>query len=528
MVIDSEPTLPSTPPRTRQSEAASFFNSLGMMLIPGSWPGSQNNNDNNNDGTSNPNGVALSTPKPGGSLLSRLNPFQRANQLAAQSGSNLFRRPPVRPPLFRLPPSADGVNPTTPSEGPNSPHLVPVPPVIPTPIVIPSSPPEEMFTPSRIPPRTITRSIRGSFRRPVRGLDPPPRPPTWSARPIPFPIAPGAPTHPNIISLLTDESISLPGDPSTNPLSPNEKKVSEVSDEGEERLRLIERLRILEEQEREAKLEKERRRAAAKLAKAAEDARLAELNALGLRKPNAPLITPLSRNWDQKARRTPDNGSVNVPGPEGTDVSSFDFAKMVPDTAWLNDNIIQAVLASLSRAINDAAGVTIKKNTPKCVCLSPLFWVWLCKNGANGSERRFKRTWGVTRENFLDVDTFLFPINHGNHWTVVIIRPTRRTISYVDSFQSAGRRHLTIAYDFVRDFLGDKYDANSWSTVTYRVPSQTNSWDCGMFVITNCIYIALGLDPNNYSQDEMPLMRRRMAAMLLNGGFTGDFDIRSL
>ena len=78
-------------------------------------------------------------------------------------------------------------------------------------------------------------------------------------------------------------------------------------------------------------------------------------------------------------------------------------------------------------------------------------------------------TWGVTPKNFLDIETFILAINHGSHWMVVIICPSRRTVAYVDSFRSSGPTHLPTAWNFLRDFLGARSKASEWKTITYNV-----------------------------------------------------------
>ena len=356
--------------------------------------------------------------------------------------------------------------------------------------------------------------------------------------------APGPPHFRSTGELFNrEEEISLPGLPDAS-LSPNARKAVQLDHEREVRVRRAEETRLEREKKvREAEERAERARLDAealeiKLNAAIEAARVTkERNAAArqrqevsqhdrphrLRQPARPLITPLSREWTDKAL-----GSVaielaiDVPNPEGTPLTKHDFAKLVPANAWLNDNIIQAILASLAHYINDSAGVVFKKDPPKCVALSPLYWKYILQHGGKGSHRRLSRTWGLTKENFLQVDTLLLPINHGNHWTVIVARPSSRTLAYVDSFGGDAHAHLQTAMNF----LGDVRE--EWRTVKYDVPRQTNSYDCGMFVVTNSIYLALGLDPNTYTQEEMPLMRRRMAAMLLHGGFRGEFDLAGL
>ena len=246
-----------------------------------------------------------------------------------------------------------------------------------------------------------------------------------------------------------------------------------------------------------------------------------------LRQPTKNFIAPLSAEWDAKVDQSTRSGfEVNVPNPEGVLLSAHDFKTLIPPSAWLNDNIIQGALAYLAHHINDSAGVVFKRDPPKCIALSPLFWNYL--QTGNTFTRRLSRTWGLTPRNFLSVDTILLPINHGNHWTVVVVCPSARTVAYVDSFHGRGQEHLETAFRFIQTVVGEAFVAEEWRTLVHNVPRQTNSYDCGVFVIANSVFLALGLDPSVYSQAEMPLFRRLVAAVLVSGGFRGEFDLAGL
>ncbi|KAK7755885.1 hypothetical protein SLS62_002172 [Diatrype stigma] len=516
MDIDSDPALPNTPP------------SPNIMSMPGAWPlGPDDRDEDDYANVATPsvkrmdswislftrgyfnvfNRTLTHTQADGGPQTSkrvRISPFERPGHSAS-----LFRRslasPPTRPlRYYGIPPSS-----TARPDGSQQRPLLSQALLRDTSAIQPSS--------------TITPE--GSQQRPFLVQTPPRDTPATV-------LPPGDPKYTNLGDLLNrEEEITLPGSV-PKALSPSSKKVDELGEQKTERINIEEKIRVAKERVRQnaerERIAEERLRAAKEHARAVEEFRRTELNLLGLRKPKATLITPLSSEWDHKARATVKSGKAQVPNPEGTEVTPHDFGTLVPESAWLNDNIIQAVVALLAQGINNSSGVVLKKDAPKCVGFSPLFWQHITEKGPKGVERRLKRTWGVTPENFLQIDTFLFPINLGNHWTLMAIRPSLRTMAYVDSFRSAGMNHLNTAKAFLASFLGDKYDKDEWNTVKYRVPQQTNSYDCGMFVITNAIYLALGLDPSEYKQSDMPLMRRRMAAMLLNGGFTGDFSLASL
>ncbi|KAI2626853.1 hypothetical protein GGS21DRAFT_493162 [Xylaria nigripes] len=260
------------------------------------------------------------------------------------------------------------------------------------------------------------------------------------------------------------------------------------------------------------------------------DVQNAALKRLGLRRPKSALISNTSPHWVNKAWHAPQNGKFNPQGvhSDAVELQPRDFAKLVPETAWLNDDCVHSTLCCLAAYVNKKAGVRFKADAPKCVAISSLYWTAFCGDYKKLYPRPFSRKWGMTPENFLNIDTVLIPVNWGAHWTLIAIRPSRRTISYLDSFHKSNEAQLRHAYKWLELFLGNKFVASEWKTQEVSVPRQTNAWDCGVFVITNAMCLALGINPMCYTEGNMPAQRLRIAAMLLNGGFHGEFDLSHL
>ncbi|KAK7979731.1 hypothetical protein PG989_012188 [Apiospora arundinis] len=302
-------------------------------------------------------------------------------------------------------------------------------------------------------------------------------------------------------------------------LRPDDGKIKELLSQQEERKR-IEREKIAAE---EKAREEERLRLEAEKWNA-------QLRGLGLRKAKRKWITELSEEWEQRVDDSMRKSNVTCAPPEAVTMTPRDFNRMIPAGQWLNDSCVQAALTELATAVNKSAGRVLKQDTPKCVALGTFFWTTLRDKGPENKERMMKRTWGMTPLNFLDIDTIIMPINESSHWTFILIRPKRREVAYVDSFGSSGVHKLQKALGFIEVFLGPaRWNPKEWKVLKdLHVPAQHNSWDCGVFVITNSIYIALGLDPNTYNEADLILQRRKIAAVLLNGGFKGDFDLGDL
>ncbi|OAA59680.1 ulp1 protease family protein [Niveomyces insectorum RCEF 264] len=301
-------------------------------------------------------------------------------------------------------------------------------------------------------------------------------------------------------------------------------------------MRTVRRLRISAAKAEELRLLAEHKRAtqeAARLKREAELRRKEEerlrkeederRKSAGLRPPARQVIGALSAAW---------HPSKDVAkSPEGTALKSKDFRTVVPKSEWLNDEIVNGFLLHLANYVNGRAGITNPKTqTPRCHAFTSFFWKALSTKGAAGTERWMKRV-GVTRANFLQIETLFVPICEHSHWTLVVVRPQRATVTHMDSLGSrgAGRRAVTdVVLRWVRDVLQERYVEGAWRVQHYDSPRQTNGWDCGVHTVTNALFVALGLDPSFYGAVEMPLQRDRIAATLLNGGFSGDLDLAGL
>ncbi|KZZ94880.1 sentrin/SUMO-specific protease [Moelleriella libera RCEF 2490] len=249
----------------------------------------------------------------------------------------------------------------------------------------------------------------------------------------------------------------------------------------------------------------------------------------GLRPPAHPLIIPLSAEWHRRAHATLCAAATTTLATtaEGVDLKRHDFAKVVPPTEWLNDEIVNGSLNWLDQSINLSAGVKdCKKQTRKCLAFSSFFFKRLQEQGVSRTQRTLRR-FGVEKRNILDVDTILFPICEQSHWTLLVVRPSKRTIAHMDSLNPRGsQRYINIGMAWLKEMLEEQYQEAEWHIVQHDAPLQTNGYDCGVHTITNGMCIALGLNPVDcYSSDDMPHQRLRLACMLLNGGFKGEFDL---
>ena len=110
---------------------------------------------------------------------------------------------------------------------------------------------------------------------------------------------------------------------------------------------------------------------------------------------------------------------------------------------------------------------------------------------------------------FFNTNSFFFPINrHNSHWTLVHIDMVGRTISYYDSMngQSDAENYCPMFRRWLCD-AADKRDAPlnlvalGWRDTCAVCPKQTNSYDCGVYVIKGIEQLSKGLTLKHYEQD---------------------------
>lgn len=108
------------------------------------------------------------------------------------------------------------------------------------------------------------------------------------------------------------------------------------------------------------------------------------------------------------------------------------------------------------------------------------------------------------------------------HWTVAVIFMQSKEVMYLDSFGDAGEDVLAALLKYVQDETADKlhteFDRSAWKVRAPpdRLPSQSNGFDCGVFL---CMFVdhLLAQRPFKFSQADAPAYRRYIAHSILSG-----------
>lgn len=252
---------------------------------------------------------------------------------------------------------------------------------------------------------------------------------------------------------------------------------------------------------------------------------------LGRRDPLKDLVQPLNSKWEAIVNDTKlaHRDKTITKSLEGTELRHKDFATLLGQCAWLNDEIINTYIEWVVVAANEAAAREAKawgdppSTVPKFIAHNSFFFMNLKKKGPQSTDRLMKRK-KAEGVKLLQADTVFVPICQGSHWTIGVVRPYAKTIEYFDSMGGSSSEFIRQMREWLKHQLGPAYNEKEWTTPRTSCAIQTNGYDCGVFVCTNAFCVASGIKTSCYVQEDMTLQRKCIAAILINRGFSGDFQ----
>ena len=277
--------------------------------------------------------------------------------------------------------------------------------------------------------------------------------------------------------------------------------------------------------------------AAAKLAEteAAAPLKQAEVEAAEVEKQRQTLIRPLEPKWEARIKAAMDSNNdraVIVKTVNGTELSRKDFASLLPKrgetkaSGWLNDEIVNAFFASIVAEKKEQTGWK-KGMVPAYQALNTA-WYTNYKNGGVAALKTWTRRLGIKGPKLLEAEKLYLPVTTGAHWMLLVVSPQAKTIEYLDSLPSStrGRPFFRIAREFLAMELGAKaYVAADWTESAVHSSVQDNLDDCGAFACLNGLASAKGADFADVAAEKMQDGRRMIGAILINGGFHGDWKL---
>lgn len=245
-------------------------------------------------------------------------------------------------------------------------------------------------------------------------------------------------------------------------------------------------------------------------------------------RPEGPAVRPLPPKWEARlaeAKASPDNRQIATTL-SGDPLTKRDLATCYTPARWLNDEVINAYLAVLIDYLRRANGNAGRHDKPKFHAFNTFFFSNLRDKGYSSVSRWAKRA-KIGGEALLEVDTVYIPVHNSAHWTLMVVKPTEKSIEYFDSLGSASLHHVAIIKDWLRGELSARYVEEEWSVVPTVSPQQDNGSDCGVFLLSTAKAVSVGIDPLSYGARDIPLLRRKIVAELMAGGLDGDFKPES-
>lgn len=327
-----------------------------------------------------------------------------------------------------------------------------------------------------------------------------------------------------------------------------EMQRQEVEKAVEEARRQWEQLRLEEQAKKDAEIEatalaaaeEERARKAAE-----EEAKVkAEQEAEGARKAAAAaahvtkqiLIRPLDSEWAdrvQKMMDLRDKDAVVATSMDGTELRRHDFGSLLPQegtsddaSGWLNDEIVNAFIAAVVTRKQEHAGYKRgANNVPPFEFYNSAWYTSYKKAGSISAIGRWSKRKGIQGAKLLKAEKIFFPINSGGHWMLLVVSPKARDIEFVDSMSRNPTGYMKAAREWLAMELGEKYVADEWTETAGRGSKQANSDDCGVFVAMNSLAAGNGYAFGDVTAAKMPDARKMVAAVLINGGLRGDWEL---
>lgn len=176
---------------------------------------------------------------------------------------------------------------------------------------------------------------------------------------------------------------------------------------------------------------------------------------------------------------------------------------------WLNDEIINFYMEMLVERSNS------DDSLPKVNCMKTFFYKRLCEAGYDSVKSWTKKT------DIFEKDIILVPVHKGNHWVIVVIHKTNKTIKCYDSLG----RNNDVVVDKIKDYLqkehlfrkGEPFDFTGWNTGdAQNIPLQENNSDCGVFVCQYAEFICRDR-PIVFSQQFTQYFRKKMIHEICSG-----------
>ncbi|KAL2823307.1 hypothetical protein BDW59DRAFT_148955 [Aspergillus cavernicola] len=242
-------------------------------------------------------------------------------------------------------------------------------------------------------------------------------------------------------------------------------------------------------------------------------------------RPEGAAVRPLSPKWEtrlEEQMRLPDHRNIATTL-SGDPLTKKDLATCFTPRTWLNDEVINSYLVLIIDYLRRTHGNAGRHDKPRFHAFNSFFFSNLRDKGYE-SVRRWATRAKIGGEALLNVDTVFIPVHNCLHWTLIVVKPSQRTIEHFDSIDPLSPRHVGIVKNWLRDELDDLYVDDEWTVLPSDSPKQDNGTDCGVFLLSTAKAVAIGIEPLCYGARDIRMLRRKIVAELMHGRLEGEFN----
>ncbi|CAK3991336.1 cysteine ase [Lecanosticta acicola] len=260
------------------------------------------------------------------------------------------------------------------------------------------------------------------------------------------------------------------------------------------------------------------------------------------------IVKTLSEKWEDevsKVMQITDRTRVVAKTPDGAEITRYTLGKILPQvdkkgksleslnklgeagapSNWLDDEAVVGLLTMIVTRNKEQTGFKGKNDEIPEMARFHSGWYTNVKTKGIQSVKTWSRRQKVSGKKLLGAKKIFFPINTGCHWMLLVVKPQERRIEMLDSLNGQNQAILGYARQWLKMELGDDYVADEWTEHDKLSTQQTNYDDCGMFVCMNALACARDIPYSELEAKLMPKARKMLVALLINGGFTGEFDL---
>ncbi|KAG0273959.1 SUMO1 sentrin specific peptidase 1 [Linnemannia exigua] len=179
---------------------------------------------------------------------------------------------------------------------------------------------------------------------------------------------------------------------------------------------------------------------------------------------------------------------------------------------WLNDEVINFYINLIIARSKESTTL------PKVHVFSTFFYKVLTDSGYEKVRRWSKKA----KVDIFELDYVLIPIHcSGNHWTSAVIDMKRKRISYYDSLLGNNPKCFLMLREYLDKESQDKrskpFNFEGWENDCPKdIPRQRNGYDCGVFTCTFIEFKSRGSETFDFSQEEMPYLRKKLVLDIIN------------